>query len=157
MSSKYASYHPLPFERPSNPISPQFNFYDHSKLILSSNGLLITHIDKSYQLSRWHLQDVMSFSLNPPASASEEERKFNQKLVDKLKYCKEVLVSIKSASGGEEEGSGEKEREAAPREREGAGREAGRDVRETGRDAGREPRERGTATLNKRVSRMALR
>ena len=99
----------------------------------------------------------MSFSLNPPATASEEERKFNQKLVDKLKYCKEVLVSIKSASGGEEEGSGEKEREAAPREREGAGREAGRDARETGRDAGREPRERGTATLNKRVSKMALR
>ncbi|KAH6908380.1 hypothetical protein BKA70DRAFT_1562485 [Coprinopsis sp. MPI-PUGE-AT-0042] len=63
----------------------QFN-YDHSKLILSSNGLLITHRDKSYNLTRWTLQDVMAFSLNPPSDATKDERKFNQKLVDKLKY-----------------------------------------------------------------------
>jgi hypothetical protein len=30
----------------------QFNFYDHSKIILSAQGLLIAHIDKNYVLTR---------------------------------------------------------------------------------------------------------
>ena len=33
-----------------------------------------------------------------PAVADPEQAKFNQKLVDKLKYCKEVLTSIRNAS-----------------------------------------------------------
>jgi hypothetical protein len=40
----------------------------------------------------------MAQSLNP--SADPDQVRFNQKLVDKLKYCKEVLVSIKEASAG---------------------------------------------------------
>lgn len=79
-------------------IHPQFNFYDHSKLILSSQGMLITHIDKHYKMTRWTLSEVMAFALSPPAHADADERKFNQRLVDKLKYCKEVLVSIRTAS-----------------------------------------------------------
>ncbi|KDQ54388.1 hypothetical protein JAAARDRAFT_135759 [Jaapia argillacea MUCL 33604] len=80
----------------------QFNFYDHSKVILSSQGLLITHIDKNYKLTKWKLSDVMVQALKPPSS-DPEEAKFHQKLVDKLKYCKEVLSSIRKAS---EEGDG---------------------------------------------------
>jgi cell cycle serine/threonine-protein kinase CDC5/MSD2 len=83
---------PVPFS--------QFNFYDHSKLILSSHGLLITHIDKNYNLTRHTLSDVMAQSMNPGTNPDPEQVKFNQKLVDKLKYCKEVLVSIKEASVG---------------------------------------------------------
>ena len=80
----------------------QFNFYDHSKLILSSHGLLVTHIDKHYKMTRWTLSDIMAQSLSPPANQDSEQAKFVQRLVDKLKYCKEVLVSIRtaSASGG---------------------------------------------------------
>ena len=78
----------------------QFNFYDHSKLILSSHGLLVTHINKNYNLTRHKLSDVMAQSLNPSSSLDSEQVRFNQKLVDKLKYCKEVLVSIKEASVG---------------------------------------------------------
>jgi len=78
----------------------QFNFYDHSKLILSSHGLLVTHIDKNYNLTRHKLSDVMAQSFNPSNSLDPEQVRFNQKLVDKLKYCKEVLVSIKEASVG---------------------------------------------------------
>ncbi|KAF9449780.1 Pkinase-domain-containing protein [Macrolepiota fuliginosa MF-IS2] len=78
----------------------QFNFYDHSKLILSSHGLLITHIDKNYKITRHTLSDVMALSLDPSANPDPEQVRFNQKLVDKLKYCKEVLVSIKEASAG---------------------------------------------------------
>lgn len=42
----------------------------------------------------------MAQSLDPSISPVPEQMKFNQKLVDKLKYCKEVLVSIKEASVG---------------------------------------------------------
>ncbi|KAH6908386.1 Pkinase-domain-containing protein [Coprinopsis sp. MPI-PUGE-AT-0042] len=131
----------------------QFNFYDHSKLILSSNGLLITYIDKSYNLTRWTLQDVMAFSLNPPSDASEDEQKFNQKLVDKLKYCKEVLISIKTASAGGEDGeatAAESGKESNARE----GKEKERDIGEAPR--GTRERERAPV-LNKRASRMVLR
>jgi cell cycle serine/threonine-protein kinase CDC5/MSD2 len=74
----------------------QFNFYDHSKVILSSQGLLITHIDKNYNLTRHTLAEVMASSLRP--SSDPDKAKFNQRLVDKLKYCKEVLLSIRNAS-----------------------------------------------------------
>ncbi|KAF9817703.1 hypothetical protein IEO21_03252 [Rhodonia placenta] len=75
----------------------QFNFYDHTKVILSSQGLLITHIDKNYKLTRWTLAEVMALALRPPAT-DPDQAKFNQRLLDKLKYCKEVLVSIQNAS-----------------------------------------------------------
>jgi len=74
----------------------QFNFYDHSKLILSTSGLLVTHIDKHYKMTRWPLREIMALSLHPPSDS--DAAKFNQKLVDKLKYCKEVLISIRTAS-----------------------------------------------------------
>ncbi|PPQ83030.1 hypothetical protein CVT26_012074 [Gymnopilus dilepis] len=83
----------------------QFNFYDHSKLILSSQGLLITHIDKHYKMTRWTLRDVMALALSPPPGQDAEQARFVQKLIDKLKYCKEVLVSIKSAGGMAGEGA----------------------------------------------------
>ncbi|KAI5989598.1 hypothetical protein EDD15DRAFT_2284368 [Pisolithus albus] len=75
----------------------QFNFYDHSKVILSSHGLLITYIDKNYKLTRYTLSEVMAQALQPPV-ADPEQAKFHQRLVDKLKYCKEVLTSIRNAS-----------------------------------------------------------
>ncbi|KAH0826735.1 hypothetical protein J3R83DRAFT_5140 [Lanmaoa asiatica] len=87
----------------------QFNFYDHSKVILSSHGLLVTHIDKNYKLTRYTLSEVMALALQPPL-ADPEQAKFQQRLVDKLKYCKEVLTSIRNASAsagtGEEDGIG---------------------------------------------------
>lgn len=79
----------------------QFNFYDHSKVILSSHGLLVTHIDKNYKMTRWTLSELMEQALDAPnPHLPPDEAKFHQRLVDKLKYCKEVLVSIQSASSG---------------------------------------------------------
>ncbi|KAI0296286.1 kinase-like domain-containing protein [Multifurca ochricompacta] len=75
----------------------QFNFYDHSKVILSAQGLAIAHIDKNYVLTRRTLSQVMADALLPP-STDPEEAKFAQRLLDKLKYCKEVLLSIRNAS-----------------------------------------------------------
>lgn len=77
----------------------QFNFYDHSKVILSSHGLLVTHIDKNYKMTRWTLSELMEQALDAPnPHLPPDEAKFHQRLVDKLKYCKEVLVSICTAT-----------------------------------------------------------
>ncbi|KAM6503064.1 Protein kinase-like domain containing protein [Amanita muscaria] len=89
----------------------QFNFNDHSKLILSSQGLLVTHIDKNYRLTRWPLSEVIATSLRyaeprGTVGVSQDQIKFNQKLVDKLKYCKEILLSIKSATSGSTSAAG---------------------------------------------------
>ena len=86
----------------------QFNFYDHSKVILSSHGLLVTHIDKNYKLTRFTLSEVMTQALQPPL-ADAEQAKFHQRLVDKLKYCKEVLTSIRNASASAGVGTGEED------------------------------------------------
>ncbi|KAN0135902.1 Protein kinase-like domain containing protein [Lactarius tabidus] len=85
----------------------QFNFYDHSKIILSAQGLSIAHIDKNYVLTRWTLSQVMARALLPPSS-DPEQAKLAQRLLDKLKHCKEVLLSIRnaSASAGGSVGSG---------------------------------------------------
>ncbi|GJJ15054.1 hypothetical protein Clacol_009329 [Clathrus columnatus] len=77
----------------------QFNFYDHTKVIISSNGLLITHIDKNYNLSKWPLSELMTRALLPPHS-DPVKAKLHQRLLDKLLYCKEVLTSIRNAENG---------------------------------------------------------
>ncbi|KAG6837148.1 hypothetical protein H0H93_014053 [Arthromyces matolae] len=76
----------------------QFNFYDHTKLILSSHGLAVIYIDNDYNLTRWKLIDVMALALRPASGVDPEALKFNERLLDKLRFCKEVLVSIKKAS-----------------------------------------------------------
>ncbi|KAJ7068077.1 kinase-like domain-containing protein [Mycena amicta] len=77
----------------------QFNFYDHSKVILSSNGLFVTHIDKNYAMTKWSLRQILRIALNGTAELDKDETKLITKLVDKLKYCKEVLTSIQIAGG----------------------------------------------------------
>ncbi|THG95301.1 hypothetical protein EW026_g6329 [Hermanssonia centrifuga] len=74
----------------------QFNFYEHSKLILSSHGLVVTHIDKNYKMSRFSLSEIMAMSLRP--SADPEQAKYTQRLVEMLEYCNEVLITIRQVS-----------------------------------------------------------
>ncbi|CAL1698741.1 unnamed protein product [Somion occarium] len=83
----------------------QFNFYDHTKVVLSSQGLVVTHINKNYEATRMSLSEIMAQSLRPPV-ADHEHAKFNQRLVDKLKYCKEVLVSIRNVSSNPDAAAG---------------------------------------------------
>jgi cell cycle serine/threonine-protein kinase CDC5/MSD2 len=55
-------------------------------------------------MTRWALTDIMAqalrLELSPTAAAEMEpdQLKLHQRLMDKLKYCKEVLASIKNAS-----------------------------------------------------------
>ncbi|KAF9788223.1 kinase-like domain-containing protein [Thelephora terrestris] len=76
----------------------QFNFYDHSKVILSSQALAISHIDKHHNLTTWTLSEVMMIELRGVHSLDQETAKTHQRLLQKLKYCKEVLVSIRNES-----------------------------------------------------------
>jgi len=76
----------------------QFNFYDHSKVILSSQALAISHIDKHHNLTTWTLSEVMMIELRGVHSLDPETAKTHQRLLQKLKYCKEVMVSIRNES-----------------------------------------------------------
>lgn len=79
----------------------QFNFYDHSKVVLSEGGLVITHIDKNYDLRKWSLAEIMEKSLMPP-DKDRDEAKMNQRLLEKAKYCRDVLVMIVNAAQEQE-------------------------------------------------------
>ncbi|KAJ6539139.1 kinase-like domain-containing protein [Mycena capillaripes] len=82
----------------------QFNFYDHSKIILSSHGLLVTHIDKSYCMTKWTLRQIVKLALSGQQGMDRDQAKLIAKLMEKLKYCKEVLTSIQAAGGKEKDG-----------------------------------------------------
>ncbi|KAJ8461831.1 hypothetical protein ONZ51_g11290 [Trametes cubensis] len=97
----------------------QFNFYDHTKIILSSQGLVVTHIDKDYQLTRHSLAEVMAQSLRPPP-VDPEQAKFRQRLFDKLKFIKEVLVSIRNASTAASNADDDEQTDAPAKEKERA-------------------------------------
>lgn len=70
--------------------------------MLSSSGLHVTHIDRHYTKTELSLSEIMERALNPELLSSPEEQKFNEKLVSKLKYCREVIQSIRTAHAGRE-------------------------------------------------------
>ena len=75
----------------------QFNFYDHSKIVLSAHGRRVTYIDRYYTLSSHTLAEVVAAGLAQPHPDAQRAN-YVRRLVDKLKYCKEVLVSIRAAA-----------------------------------------------------------
>ena len=102
----------------------QFNFYDHSKIILSSHGMLITHIDRHYALTRHTLSDIMAASLRPAPSpaapaAEIEQAKTMQRLLEKVQYCRDVLVTIVNAAQAQGKASGEGQGDEKERDGEG--------------------------------------
>lgn len=58
----------------------------------------------------------MEIAMGPPAE-DPDQLKFNQRLIDKIKYCKEVLNGIKNASSTS--GSGSAHDEPRPRQTHG--------------------------------------
>ncbi|CAE7229592.1 unnamed protein product [Rhizoctonia solani] len=88
----------------------QFNFYDHSKVILASQGNSITHIDKHYAVTHYTLSGVMQ-RVVAGQWADAAEKKFYDRLLSKLKYSRDVLQSIRrstanAAAGGADAGDG---------------------------------------------------
>ena len=70
----------------------QFNFNDHSKMILGQQGLVVAHIDKKYRLTHWTLSEIVARAIEGSGDAAEQ--KFVAKLVEKLRYCREVLRQV---------------------------------------------------------------
>ena len=67
-------------------------------MILSSHGLLVTHTDKNYKLTRYTLSEVMAQAVHGPIRPDAKQAKF----------CKEVLTNIRNASAemeGKKKGS----------------------------------------------------
>jgi polo-like kinase 1 len=64
----------------------------------------VTHIDKTYTVTKWTLRQIVKFALNGSQGLDREQAKLITKLMDKLKYCKEVLTSIQAASGKGKDG-----------------------------------------------------
>lgn len=73
----------------------QFNFNDHSKMILAQNGMVVAHIDKEYRLTHWTLSEIFARALE--GSDDPLEQKAVTKLVEKLRYCREVLRQVPTA------------------------------------------------------------
>jgi polo-like kinase 1 len=67
----------------------KFNFYDHTKLILSRDGLVVSVIDKHYILRTWSLEALM----RPiPEEVQGKERRRLEAVVHKLQYARWVQI-----------------------------------------------------------------
>lgn len=62
----------------------QFNFFDHTKLILSQDGEVVSFIDKNYELHTWSLE--MLLAKWKAGSPDRAERKRVEGVVYKLQY-----------------------------------------------------------------------
>jgi POLO box duplicated region len=66
---------------------------DHTKLIISHNGLLLTYLDKNYQCSQHLTVDL----LDPSVQEGEHQlQRSKDKLISKVKYARDVLKLIRS-------------------------------------------------------------
>jgi hypothetical protein len=52
-------------------------------------------------MTRWTLGEVMRRSIQPSPDDDPADTKFISRLVEKLKYCREVLMSIRNAANKE--------------------------------------------------------
>lgn len=63
----------------------QFNFYDHTKLILSQDGLVVSLLDKHYVLRTWSLEEL----LQPLADdARDKDKKRREGVIHKVQYAR---------------------------------------------------------------------
>ncbi|ORY92413.1 hypothetical protein BCR35DRAFT_297802 [Leucosporidium creatinivorum] len=81
----------------------QFNFYDHTKLLLTHSGTLLTFIDQHFHLTTYSLPELMleAYRLGyfSPKAKVLDERKAKRLeqvrfLCGKLEYCRDVLRSL---------------------------------------------------------------
>jgi polo-like kinase 1 len=52
----------------------QFNYYDHTKLILSDDGRTVTFIDSSYNIWTWHLAALVRLDISSAPDSRERRR-----------------------------------------------------------------------------------
>ncbi|OCF44225.1 PLK/PLK1 protein kinase [Kwoniella heveanensis CBS 569] len=71
----------------------QFNFYDHTKLILSQDGLVVSVIDRHSVLRTWSLAALLG---PQDDDLSPKDKKRIEGVVHKVQYARDVLAKIKS-------------------------------------------------------------
>lgn len=86
-------------------LDSKFNFFDHTKLIISCHGLHILYIDKHSDRHLLTLSSVVEDTISA-SSLSDDARKFNSKLVRKITFCKDLLHHILTYSGSRVEDGG---------------------------------------------------
>jgi hypothetical protein len=60
----------------------QFNFYDHTKIVLSMDGNIVTVIDRRNALKTWSLEAL----LRPITETDPKEKRRMEGLVHKIEY-----------------------------------------------------------------------
>lgn len=83
----------------------KFNFFDHTKLIISHGGLHVLYIDKHGGRHLLTLASIVEDAVDA-SSLSDDARKFNAKLVRKIIFCKDLLHHILTYSGSRVEEGG---------------------------------------------------
>ncbi|KAM0748225.1 Pkinase-domain-containing protein [Meredithblackwellia eburnea MCA 4105] len=84
----------------------QFNFYDHTKILLTQNGAVITFIDPDFSLRTYSLhaifRDAARYGYYQQHQPTEMDAKRLKRLehvrflVEKLEYCRDVLKNLSS-------------------------------------------------------------
>ncbi|CDZ97711.1 pkinase-domain-containing protein [Phaffia rhodozyma] len=70
----------------------QFNFYDHTKLVLSYKGLVVTYINKDYKLQTWSIEKLLRPDL------VGDDKKTVDSVIKKLRYVRVLLTTIKTTA-----------------------------------------------------------
>jgi hypothetical protein len=83
----------------------KFNFFDHTKLIISHGGLHILYIDKHGDRHLVTMASIVEDAINV-SSLGDDARKFNAKIVRKITFCKDLLHHILTYSGSRVEEGG---------------------------------------------------
>jgi hypothetical protein len=77
--------------------SAQFNFYDHTKLIITALGQTLTFIDPSFTLTTYSLSQLFSLAshLGHYSSSSNSDKLERVRyLLGKVEYCRDVLKTL---------------------------------------------------------------
>lgn len=80
----------------------QFNFYDHSKVLLTEQGRVVSFIDEDFRLVTYGLAslvrlaraDASSSSSSSAQSADEKERTKAMTVLAKVEYCRDVIRNL---------------------------------------------------------------
>jgi len=71
---------------PLHPHISKFNFHDHTKLVLSENGQVVTYVDDGYVSWTWHLLALVR--LETASLADSRERRRMESTWKKLVYAR---------------------------------------------------------------------
>ncbi|EJU02268.1 Pkinase-domain-containing protein [Dacryopinax primogenitus] len=83
----------------------QFNYSDHTKIILSYSGRYVTYVDKTYNLHEHTLAELMATAVAPPESKTDKNVRSNEQVLKRLRYCREVLNTMQRKNLNGEEGN----------------------------------------------------